>query len=68
MSEEIASIAERLRELSARLRDPELPDEEAESLAREAAELAARGGTEIDRALREMADRGEPDPDLGEGP
>jgi methyl-accepting chemotaxis protein len=64
MSEEIAQIAERLRELSTRLRDPELPDEEAEALAREAAELAARGGTEIDRALREIAERGAPD--LGE--
>jgi methyl-accepting chemotaxis protein len=69
MSEEITRIAERLRELSTRLRDPELPDEEAEALAREAADLAAKGGTELDRALREIAERGEPDPgDPGEVP
>jgi hypothetical protein len=68
MSEEVARIAERLRELSARLRDPELPDGEAEALAREAADLAARGGAGIDQALRAAADRGEPDPDLGQGP
>jgi hypothetical protein len=70
MSEEVARIADRLRELSTRLRDPELADEEAEALAREAADLAARGGTEIDRALRQIAERGEPDPDpdLGEVP
>jgi hypothetical protein len=63
---DVGEIVARLRELSERLRDPDLPDEEAEALAREAAELAARGGAAIDKALREAAARGEPDP--GEGP
>jgi hypothetical protein len=49
--------AERLREIAARLRDPELPEEEAESLAREAAELVSRAGAEIESALREIAAR-----------
>ena len=49
--------AERLREIAARLRDPELPDEEAEALAREAAELVSKAGSEIESALREIAAR-----------
>jgi hypothetical protein len=63
VSEEIKAAAERLRELSQRLRDPELPDEEAERLAHEAAELAARGGVLLDERLRELAERGSPDLD-----
>ena len=50
-------LAERLREIAARLRDPDLPEEEAESLAREAAELVSRAGSEIESALREIAAR-----------
>jgi hypothetical protein len=49
--------AERLREIAARLRDPQLPEEEAEGLAREAAELVSRAGAEIETALRELAAR-----------
>ena len=49
--------AERLREIAARLRDPELPEGEAEGLAREAAELVSKAGAEIDNALREIAAR-----------
>jgi hypothetical protein len=49
--------AERLREIAARLRDRELPEEEAEGLAREAAELVSKAGSEIERALREIAAR-----------
>jgi hypothetical protein len=63
MSEELRQTAERLRELSERLRDPDLPDEEAERLAREASELAARGGVLLDERLRELADAGSPEPD-----
>jgi hypothetical protein len=63
VSDEIQAMAERLRELSARLADPELPDEDAEKYAREAAELAARGGALIDERLRTLAERGAPDPD-----
>jgi hypothetical protein len=55
--------ATRLRELSERLADPELSDEEAERLAREASELAARGGVLLDERLRELADEGSPGPD-----
>jgi hypothetical protein len=50
-------LADRLREIAARLRDPDLPEEEAESLAREAAELVSRAGSEIESALREIAAR-----------
>jgi hypothetical protein len=49
--------AERLREIAARLRDPQLPEEEAEGLAREAAELVSKAGAEIESALRELAAR-----------
>ena len=44
---------ERLREIAGRLRDPELPDEEAESLAREAADLVGKASSEIEAALRD---------------
>ena len=50
---EIRAAAQRLRELSERLRDPELGDEQAAELAREAAEVVSEAGNEIDRALRE---------------
>ena len=50
-------LAERLRQIAARLRDPDLPEEEAEGLAREAAELVSRAGSEIESALREIAAR-----------
>ena len=50
---EVRELAERLRAVAARLRDPEVGDERAAELAREAAELVSRAGNEIDRALRE---------------
>ena len=50
-------LAERLREIAARLRNPDLPEEEAESLAREAAELVSKASSEIESALREIAAR-----------
>ena len=50
-------FAERLREIASRLRDPELPEEEAEGLAREAADLVSKAGAEIESALREIAAR-----------
>ncbi|HEX2128286.1 MAG TPA: hypothetical protein VHF58_03610 [Solirubrobacterales bacterium] len=50
---EIRAAAQRLRELSERLRDPELGDEQAAELAREAAQVVSEAGNEIDRALRE---------------
>jgi len=51
--EEIRAASERLSELAERLRDPDVDDEQAAELAREAAELVSRTGNEIDRALRE---------------
>ena len=55
----VRGLADRLRELSEQLRDPELADERAAELAREAAELVSRASKEIDRTLRE----GESEPD-----
>ena len=52
---EIRAAAARLGELAERLRDPDLRDEQAAELAREAAELVGRAGNEVDRALREAA-------------
>jgi hypothetical protein len=49
--------AARLREIAERLRDPELPEAEAERLAREAADLVGRASSEIERAMREIAAR-----------
>jgi hypothetical protein len=51
------SMAERLRGLAEQLRDPDLPDDRAAEIAREAADLVGRAGNEIDRAL---ADDDEP--------
>lgn len=52
------ALATRLRELAVELRSPELSDEGAEQLAREAADLVARAGNEIDRALRDASSGG----------
>jgi hypothetical protein len=51
-------LASRLRELADQLRGTELSDEEAEKLAREAADIVAEAGNEIDRALREASSGG----------
>jgi hypothetical protein len=45
-------LAERLREIADRLRSPELGEEEAESLAREAADLVGKASAEIEADLR----------------
>jgi hypothetical protein len=50
-------LAERLREIAARLRDPDLAEDEAEGLAREAAELVSKASSEIESALREIVAR-----------
>jgi hypothetical protein len=63
VTDQIQAMADRLRELSGLLANPDLPDDQAEELAREAADLAARGGTLIDERLRALAERGAPDPD-----
>jgi hypothetical protein len=50
LAEEIEAISRRLREIAERLRAEDVPGEEAEGLAREAADLVARAGNELDRA------------------
>ncbi len=49
---DIKAIAAELRGIAERLRVPDLPDEEAEQLARQAADLVARAGNELDRGTR----------------
>lgn len=49
---DIGAISDRLRELAEELRAPDVGDERAEELAREAADLVGRAGNEIERALR----------------
>jgi hypothetical protein len=48
----IDQLAERLREIAERLRASEVGEEEAEALAREAADLVGRASTEIEADLR----------------
>jgi hypothetical protein len=56
---EVRDIAAQLSAIAEKLRDPEIGDEQAATLAREAAELVSRAGNEIDRATRESeADAG----------
>ena len=58
-AEDVRALAEQLSEIAEKLRDPEIGDEQAAALAREAAELVSQAGNEIDRALREAeADAG----------
>jgi hypothetical protein len=45
-------IAERLREIADRLRSSEVWEEEAEALAREAADLVGKASSEIEADLR----------------
>jgi methyl-accepting chemotaxis protein len=47
----VRELAAKLGELAERLRDPEVGDQQAAELAREAAELVSQAGNEIDRAL-----------------
>jgi hypothetical protein len=49
----VRDLAARLRDLADRLRAPDLSDEEAAELARQAADLVSEAGNEIDRALSE---------------
>jgi hypothetical protein len=45
----------RLNEIATELTSPDLTDERAEELAREAAELVGEASNDLDRALRESA-------------
>jgi hypothetical protein len=53
----VTTIAGRLREIAERLSAGDVSDEEAEGLAREAAELAAEGGAALEGRMRELATR-----------
>lgn len=53
--EEIRAMATRLNELADALRADDVTDERAEELAREAADLVAQAGNEIERAMRESS-------------
>jgi hypothetical protein len=58
-AEDVRALATQLSAIAEKLRDPEIGDEQAAALAREAAELVSEAGNEIDRALREAeADAG----------
>jgi hypothetical protein len=48
-------ITERLRAISGQLSDPQLDDERAGELTKEAAELTAEASEEVNRALREAS-------------
>ena len=52
-ADELRAAAERLREIADRLRDPELPEPETDGLAREAADLVAKAGQDLERAVSE---------------
>jgi hypothetical protein len=58
-ADEITRISARLREIAELLRAPDTPEEKADELAREAADLVARAGNEIDRASAATDDEGE---------
>jgi len=45
-------LAQRLREIAERLRSPDVGEEEAEALAREAADLVGKASAEIESDLR----------------
>ena len=51
---DLTQTTARLNEIAAELRDEELGDEQAEALAREAADLVGEAANELDRALREQ--------------
>ncbi len=53
---EIQGITAQLRSIAEQLRAPELGDEDAERLAREAADLVAKAGNELERAQSEARD------------
>ena len=62
MSEEIKATASACASSSERLADPDLGDEKAEELAREAAELGARGGVLLTRGCASSPPRRAPSP------
>ena len=51
----LEEITDRLRQIAAELSDPEIDDERAGELSKEAAGLAAEASEEANRALREAS-------------
>lgn len=56
---ESEQLVERLRQIADRLRSPEIGEEEAEALAREAADLVAKASAEIESDLRDARSEGD---------
>ena len=54
----LEQITERLRTITAELGEPELEDERAAQLTREAAELSSEASREVEGALREASEDG----------
>ena len=52
---ELSGMTARLREIAEELRAEGTSDEQAEALAREAAELVGEAGNQIERALRQAS-------------
>lgn len=52
---DLANTTARLNEIASELGSDELSDEQAETLAREAADLVGEAANDIERALREAA-------------
>ena len=52
----LEQITERLLAITTELGEPELEDERAAQLTREAAELSSEASQEVDRALREASE------------
>ena len=57
MSDDLRAYAEQLHAAAARLREEDLPEEEAAALVEECARLATEAGAELDRTSRNAANR-----------
>ena len=55
---ELEGATQRLREIAERLSDPQIADDEAERLAREAADLVGTASAALERELREPPGEG----------
>lgn len=63
---DLGALASRLESIADRLAEEGISDDDSVALAREAAELSARAGQEIDAALAELSDPGDTQPDGAE--
>jgi len=55
-AQELERISARLREIATALRSEELPEDQADTLAREAADLVTEAGNQLERADAELDD------------